>query len=84
MVGRSVYQAASCAKQHQQRGGRERLESAHRAALILNTHVEFPTAVSIRKIGLRHVSTRWKTCHDSRAPLWEEVVHSLEVHSAQV
>lgn len=27
---------------------------------ILNTHVEFPTAVSIRKASLRQVSTRWK------------------------
>jgi hypothetical protein len=42
----------------------------------LNTHVEFPTAVSIRKASLRQVSTRWNkyyssSVHDSRAPLLE-------------
>lgn len=40
---------------------------------ILNTHVEFPTAVSIRQATLRQVSTRWNTATTRGHRFWKDI-----------
>lgn len=60
--GRLSVLRLTCAKQHSP------------TPTSLNTHVEFPTAVSIRQASLRQVSTRWKTATTRGHRFWKDVV----------